>query len=126
MYNSLPAEASSTLFVEGLPSDATVREVGHIFRPYAGFQSLRIVPKESKTDPAKVFSLCFVEYDSKLQSSTAMHALQGYRMDTSDQHGLRISYARSNLGGRGGGGRDREDRGDKRRRDDRDKKDMVS
>lgn len=65
MYNSLPAEASSTLFVEGLPSDVTVREVSHIFRPFPGYQSLRIVPKESKADPAKVFTLCFVEYDSK-------------------------------------------------------------
>jgi hypothetical protein len=65
MYNSLPADASSTLFVEGLPSDVTVREVSHIFRPFPGYQSLRIVPKESKADPAKVFTLCFVEYDSK-------------------------------------------------------------
>jgi hypothetical protein len=108
-----------------------VREVAHIFRPFPGYQSLRIVPKESKADPTKVFSLCFVEYDSKLQSTQAMHSLQGYRMDEKDTHGLRISYARSNLGrgsgggGGGGGGRDREDRGD-RRRDDRDKKDSMS
>ena len=65
LYNSLPADASSTLFVEGLPADVTVREVSHIFRPFPGYQSLRIVPKESKADPAKVFTLCFVEYDSK-------------------------------------------------------------
>lgn len=64
-YGSLPPEASSTLFVEGLPSDVTVREVSHIFRPFPGYQSLRIVPKESKSDPSKVFTLCFVEYDSK-------------------------------------------------------------
>jgi hypothetical protein len=65
MYNSLPSDASSTLFVEGLPADVTIREVSHIFRPFPGYQSLRIVPKESKADPAKVFTLCFVEYDSK-------------------------------------------------------------
>lgn len=124
MYNSLPSDASSTLFVEGLPSDITVREVSHIFRPFPGYQSLRIVPKESKSDPAKVFTLCFVEYDTKVQSTCAMHQLQGYRIDEKDLHGLRISYARSNLARRGGGGaggaggggdRDREDRGDRRR-----------
>jgi hypothetical protein len=51
-----------------------------------------------------------------------MHTLQGYRMDDKDTHGLRISYARSNLGR---GGRDREDRGE-RRRDDREKKELAS
>lgn len=123
MYNSLPSEASSTLFVEGLPSDATIREVSHIFRPFPGFQSLRLVPKESKGDPAKLFVLCFVEYDSKLQATAALHGLQSYRIDEKDTHGLRISYARSNMSRRGGGDRD-ESRD--RRREDRDSKSKDS
>ena len=32
----LPPDASSTLYVEGLPSDATEREVSHIFRRFEG------------------------------------------------------------------------------------------
>merc|ERR1712087_977867 len=36
----LPPNASSTLYVEGLPLDAAEREVAHIFRPFPGYQSL--------------------------------------------------------------------------------------
>ena len=32
----LPLDASSTLYVEGLPPDATEREVSHIFRRFEG------------------------------------------------------------------------------------------
>jgi RNA recognition motif. (a.k.a. RRM, RBD, or RNP domain) len=39
---ALTPDACSTLYVEGLPSSATEREVAHIFRPFPGFQSLRI------------------------------------------------------------------------------------
>lgn len=31
---NIPKNAASTLSVEGLPSDATEREVAHIFRPF--------------------------------------------------------------------------------------------
>ena len=34
--SQLPRDASSTLYVEGLPSDATEREVAHIFRRFEG------------------------------------------------------------------------------------------
>ena len=36
MSAQLPRDASSTLYVEGLPSDATEREVAHIFRRFEG------------------------------------------------------------------------------------------
>lgn len=90
-----PPDSSSTLYVEGLPLDATEREVSHIFRPYAGYQSCRILIKQSKQHPALTFLLCFVEFDTCYQSTVAMHSLQGYRMDQSDPKGLTISYARS-------------------------------
>ncbi|RWW50461.1 hypothetical protein BHE74_00043272, partial [Ensete ventricosum] len=44
----LPPDASNTLFVEGLPSDCTRREVSHIFRPFVGFQEVRLVTKDSR------------------------------------------------------------------------------
>jgi len=95
LYPPLPPEASSTLYVEGLPSDATEREVSHIFRPFAGYQSLRILPKESKQFPSRTYHLCFVEFDNKYQATITMHALQGYRMDKNDTKGLHISYAKT-------------------------------
>ncbi|XP_031374083.1 RNA-binding protein 2-like [Punica granatum] len=44
----LPPDASSTLYVEGLPSNCTRSEVAHIFRPFVGFKEVRLVSKESK------------------------------------------------------------------------------
>jgi len=95
MYPPLPPDASPTLYVEGLPIDATEREVSHIFRPFTGYASLRILPKESKQFPSRMYHLCFVEFDNKYQATLAMHALQGYRMDKNDTKGLHISYAKS-------------------------------
>jgi len=102
----LPADSTSCLYVEGLPGDATEREVSHIFRPFAGFSSLRILTKESKGTPSRTFLLCFAEYDNKYQATVAMNALQGYRMDKNDSKGLHISYAKSDRRERrrGGGG----------------------
>jgi len=100
-FNSaqLPAEASSTLFVEGLPLDAAEREVAHIFRRMPGFQSLRIIPKEvtstHTTDQPRTYNLCFVELDNKYQATTALHQLQGYRMEKDDPRtALNVSFAK--------------------------------
>jgi len=93
-YTSLPPDAVRTLFVDGLPLDATEREVSHIFRPWAGFQHVRILTKESQQYPNKVYNLCFVEFDNKYQSTMAMQALQGYKLDKNDNRGIHISYAR--------------------------------
>lgn len=59
-YQPLPPDAVSTLYVEGLPLDATEREVSHIFRPMPGYQSLRIMPKESKQHPSRYAFLAAV------------------------------------------------------------------
>jgi len=98
--NLYPAEASTTLYVEGLPLDATEREVAHIFRPFTGYQSLRVLRKEAKQNPTRVYNLCFVEFDSKYQATLAMNSLNGYRMDKNDVKGLKISYAKSERKGR--------------------------
>jgi len=95
MFPNLPSDASSALYVEGLPPDATEREVAHIFRPFPGYQSLRILTKESKQNPSRVYNLCFVEFDNKYQATFALNHLQGYRLDKDDTKGLTMSYAKT-------------------------------
>eukprot|EP01100_Stratorugosa_tubuloviscum_P008782 TRINITY_DN365_c0_g1_i1.p1 TRINITY_DN365_c0_g1~~TRINITY_DN365_c0_g1_i1.p1 ORF type:complete len:168 (-),score=48.93 TRINITY_DN365_c0_g1_i1:137-640(-) len=95
LSSSNVVEGCATLYVEGLPVDATEREVAHIFRPFPGFQSLRMFIKESKKNPQKCFVICFVEFDSKMQASVAMNLLQGYKIDQIDNKGIIISWAKS-------------------------------
>jgi len=95
VFPQLPSDSSSTLFIEGLPSDTTEREVAHIFRPFPGYQSLRILTKESKQSPNRFYTLCFVEFDNKYQATFAMNHLQGYRFDKDDTKGLSMSYAKT-------------------------------
>jgi len=93
----LPPEASSTLYVEGLPPDATEREVSHIFRRFEGqgYQSIRMVARESSKTPGKNLYLCFIEFDNAHQATVAMHQLQGYRLDKhSSDTGVKIVYAK--------------------------------
>lgn len=54
---------SKTVYVEGLPADATEREVAHLFRPFPGYKQLRLIPRESK-DGQKVF-LCFADFETQ-------------------------------------------------------------
>ena len=82
----IPPNASRTVYVEGLSSDATEREVAHLFRPFAGYRSLRLIPRESK-DGQKVF-LCFADFESLEQSTIVVNTLQGYRFDKNDLVGL--------------------------------------
>ena len=38
--------ATNIVYVEGLPLNSTEREVAHMFRPFPGFKSLRLITKE--------------------------------------------------------------------------------
>jgi len=107
IYPPLPPDASSTLYVEGLPIDATEREVSHIFRLYPGYQSVRIMAKETKTFPQRTYNLCFVEFSSKYNAMMALQGAQGYPMELNDTKGLAISFAKAptKSEGRGRGGR---------------------
>jgi len=58
----IPKNATRTVYVEGLPSDCTEREIAHIFRPYPGFKQLRLVPRETK-DGLKVH-FCFADFEN--------------------------------------------------------------
>ncbi|KAH1230589.1 RNA-binding protein 2 [Glycine max] len=72
----LPPDASSTLYVEGLPSDSTRREVAHIFRPFVGYREVRLVSKESKHRGGDPLILCFVDFANPACAATALSALQ--------------------------------------------------
>lgn len=85
---------TSTLYIEGLPLDATEREISHIFRPFDGFVSLRLRPTTSKRDPSVSFVLCFVEFDSPQRAAAALDARQGYQLSLEDRT-LKITFANS-------------------------------
>ncbi|XP_062120044.1 RNA-binding protein 1-like [Humulus lupulus] len=101
----LPPDASSTLFVEGLPANCTRREVAHIFRPFVGYKEVRLVSKESRHPGGDPLVLCFVDFVSPAHAATAMDALQGYKFDEHDRDSvnLRLQFARY-PGARSGGG----------------------
>uniref|UniRef100_A0A5B7A0L8 Putative RNA-binding protein with multiple splicing n=1 Tax=Davidia involucrata TaxID=16924 RepID=A0A5B7A0L8_DAVIN len=101
----LPPDATSTLFVEGLPANCTRREVSHIFRPFVGYKEVRLVTKESRHSGGDALVLCFVDFASPAHAATAMDALQGYKFDEHDRDSvdLRLQFARY-PGARSGGG----------------------
>ncbi|KAB2635234.1 hypothetical protein D8674_025768 [Pyrus ussuriensis x Pyrus communis] len=104
----LPLDASSTLYVEGLPPDSTRREVAHIFRPFVGYKAVRLVSKESKHRGGDPLILCFVDFENPACAATAMSALQGYEMDehAPDSNYLRLQFSRF-PGPRSGPGRNK-------------------
>ncbi|XP_004502693.1 RNA-binding protein 2-like isoform X2 [Cicer arietinum] len=73
--HSLPPGATNTLFVEGLPSNCTRREVAHIFRPFVGYKEVRLVSKEPRQPGGDPLLLCFVDFLSPAHAATAMDAL---------------------------------------------------
>lgn len=91
----LPPDASPTLYIEGLPSDCTRREVAHIFRPFVGYREVRLVSKEAKHrgDP---LILCFVDFANPACAATALSALQGYKVDeiNPESSHLRLQFSR--------------------------------
>uniref|UniRef100_A0A6V7QPX6 RRM domain-containing protein n=1 Tax=Ananas comosus var. bracteatus TaxID=296719 RepID=A0A6V7QPX6_ANACO len=95
--DGLTGEESNILFVDGLPTDCTRREVSHIFRPFIGFKDIRVVHKEPRRVYwDKAYVLCFVEFSDAKCALTAMEALQGYRFDDkkTDAPVLRIQFAK--------------------------------
>lgn len=76
--DALPPDASSTLYVDGLPSDCTRREAAHIFRPFIGFKEVRLVIKDQKrVSNGDKLVFCFVEFVDAKCAATALEALQG-------------------------------------------------
>ncbi|KAF2589449.1 hypothetical protein F2Q70_00040302 [Brassica cretica] len=92
-----PSDASSTLFVEGLPSNCSMREVAHIFRPFSGYKEVRLVTKDSEQRNGDPIVLSFVDFENPACAATARNALQGYRMDEQepDSKILQIQFSRN-------------------------------
>uniref|UniRef100_A0A7N1A139 RRM domain-containing protein n=2 Tax=Kalanchoe fedtschenkoi TaxID=63787 RepID=A0A7N1A139_KALFE len=92
----LPPDASNTIYVEGLPSDCTKREVAHIFRPFVGYKEVRLVTKDAKHRGGDPLILCFVDFADAACAATAMSALQGYKMDENDPDSrcIRLQFSR--------------------------------
>ncbi|CAH8354667.1 unnamed protein product [Eruca vesicaria subsp. sativa] len=92
----LPPDASNTLYVEGLPSNCSRREVAHIFRPFVGYREVRLVTKDSKHRNGDPVVLCFVDFTNPACAATALSTLQGYRMDENDpdSKSLRLQFSR--------------------------------
>ncbi|KAJ7958384.1 RNA-binding protein [Quillaja saponaria] len=92
---SVPAAESNILFVDGLPTDCTRREVGHLFRPFIGYKDIRVVHKEPRHSGDKAMVLCFVEFVDPKCAHTALEALEGYKFDDkkSDSRSLKIQFA---------------------------------
>ncbi|KAJ8541527.1 hypothetical protein K7X08_002343 [Anisodus acutangulus] len=92
----LPPDASNTLYIEGLPSDSSRREVAHIFRPFVGYKEVRLVRKESKHRGGDPLILCFVDFVDPACAATALSALQGYKMDDHDPDSayLRLQFSK--------------------------------
>ncbi|KAK9699719.1 hypothetical protein RND81_08G191700 [Saponaria officinalis] len=92
---SLPPTESNILFVDGLPTNCTRREVGHIFRPFIGFKDIKVIHKEPRRSGDKATVLCFVEFNDPKCALTAMDALQGYKFDDKkpETSTLRLHFA---------------------------------
>ncbi|CAA3005285.1 RNA-binding 2-like [Olea europaea subsp. europaea] len=92
----LPPDASSTLYIEGLPPNSTRREVAHIFRPFVGYREVRLVRKESKHRGGDPLVLSFVDFIDPACAATALSALQGYKMDEHDPDSthLRLQFSK--------------------------------
>jgi len=71
----IPKNATNTVYVEGIPLDATEREVARnylsyliysfhvdIFRPFPGFKSVRLIPREKRPGEKVIF--CFADFEN--------------------------------------------------------------
>ncbi|KRX04935.1 hypothetical protein PPERSA_06569 [Pseudocohnilembus persalinus] len=86
----IPPDASDSLCVGGLPKDTSEREIAHIFRPFPGFQRVRLIKNKKG---ANSYYYGFIDFENSLQSTIACKTLQGYRFDKDDKQGIKISYA---------------------------------
>ena len=93
----VPPNATNTIYVEGLPTDATEREVSHIFRPFRGYKSVRLIPRDKGPEGKVLF--CFADFENTFQTTVVINTLQGYRLDKDDIWGLQFSYAKGQYSG---------------------------
>ncbi|KAK6792251.1 hypothetical protein RDI58_011332 [Solanum bulbocastanum] len=95
---TLPLGASNTLYIEGLPSDSTRREV-------ARYKEVRLVKRDSKYPAEDPLILGFVDFVNPECAAIALRALQGYKMDEDGIHSTYLRLQFSKFPGRRFGGR---------------------
>ncbi|KAK8654349.1 hypothetical protein V6N13_128318 [Hibiscus sabdariffa] len=78
-----PAPPNNILFIQNLPHDATTMMLQMLFNQYPGLKDVRMV----ETKPG----IAFVEYENEMQSTVAMQALQGFKIQ---QNQMLITYAK--------------------------------
>lgn len=83
---SAPGEV--TLFVSGLPADATAREVAHAFRQYQGYLRLKVVQKQDH-------AIGFVTFETPEQAQFVADALTGYTFDEQGGSYLAVKFAQN-------------------------------
>jgi RNA recognition motif-containing protein len=88
-HMDIKKNATNIVYVEGLPLDSTEREVSHVFRPFPGFKSVRLITRDKKGEKSV---LCFADFEDITQSTICINTLQGYRFDKNDLVGLHFSY----------------------------------
>ena len=81
--------ATNIVYVEGLPNGSSDREVAHMFRPFPGFKSVRLITREKNGEKSII---CFADFENVIQSTVCINTLQGYRFDKNDLVGLHFSY----------------------------------
>ncbi|CAL5073183.1 unnamed protein product [Urochloa decumbens] len=89
---ALPKDATSTVYVDGLPTNCTRREVAHIFRQYMGYREVRLVNKGSTRHV-----ICFVDFATPAHAFFAMRNLQGYQFDEQEPNSrsLNLQFSHS-------------------------------
>ncbi|KAK6057001.1 hypothetical protein COOONC_05486 [Cooperia oncophora] len=88
--NAASLQGCSTLFVANLSPGVTEDELRSVFKAFAGFTRLRMHTKNGS-------SVAFIEYSSLASATSAMMALQGFHLGSSDRGGIRIEYARNKM-----------------------------
>ncbi|XP_071788322.1 uncharacterized protein [Asterias amurensis] len=83
-----------TLFVSGLPMDATPRELYLLFRAYQGYEGslLKLTSKPGKSSSP----VGFVTFESRAGAESAKQALSGVRFDPDQPQTIRLEFAKSN------------------------------
>ncbi|KDP28176.1 hypothetical protein JCGZ_13947 [Jatropha curcas] len=83
MVPEAPAPPNNILFIQNLPNETTPMMLQMFFQQYTGFKEVRMV----ETKPG----IAFVEYGDEMQSTVAMHGLQGLKIQ---QNPMLITYAK--------------------------------
>ena len=80
----VPSDATSCVFIDGLPADISKRELAHIFRPFQGFIGLRTLTKERSNRSNEKVTKVFVNFVDELAATAALQLLYGYKFDLDD------------------------------------------